>query len=243
MDHINLFQTNAEFLSAYTNDYVEPWVSFTMENSGMSYNKESGPTPSHDYVEIGGIKWATMNLGATAVTDYGKYYAWGETQGYSASRVGTDKNFSWTDYELCNGTSSNMTKYNSTDKLTTLEFIDDAVVQEWGGNWRMPTREEYGTLLGAVNTQWTNDYQGSGIAGMICTDKTNSSKVLFFPAAGYYLNGTNDYIGESADCYSSTRGGKSYINNGRVVSMNTGGAGVYERRRCQGYPIRGILDE
>ena len=47
MDHINLFQTNAEFLSAYTNDYVEPWVSYTRETSGMSYNK--GPEPPHDY--------------------------------------------------------------------------------------------------------------------------------------------------------------------------------------------------
>ena len=46
MDHINLFQTNVEFLSAYTNDYVEPWVSFTMENSGMSFNKSVQP---HDY--------------------------------------------------------------------------------------------------------------------------------------------------------------------------------------------------
>ena len=47
-DHIHLFATEAEFLSAYTNDYVEPWVSFTMESSGMSFNKEQTP-PTHDY--------------------------------------------------------------------------------------------------------------------------------------------------------------------------------------------------
>lgn len=41
----------------------------------------------HDYVEIGGKKWATMNVGATTVagspeTAYGDYYAWGETVTY-----------------------------------------------------------------------------------------------------------------------------------------------------------------
>jgi hypothetical protein len=33
----------------------------------------------HDYVEIGGIKWATMNVGATKVTDVGLYFQWGDT--------------------------------------------------------------------------------------------------------------------------------------------------------------------
>ena len=48
MDHINLFQTNAEFNAAYNgSSYVEPWVSFTMETSGLSFNK--GQTPTHDY--------------------------------------------------------------------------------------------------------------------------------------------------------------------------------------------------
>lgn len=41
----------------------------------------------HDYVEIGGKKWATMNVGATTVagspeTAYGDYYTWGETVTY-----------------------------------------------------------------------------------------------------------------------------------------------------------------
>jgi uncharacterized protein YjdB len=39
----------------------------------------------HAFVKIGGLKWATMNVGATTVagsyaTCYGDYYAWGETQ-------------------------------------------------------------------------------------------------------------------------------------------------------------------
>lgn len=41
----------------------------------------------HEFVEIGGKKWATMNVGATTVSDspetaYGDYYTWGETVTY-----------------------------------------------------------------------------------------------------------------------------------------------------------------
>ena len=41
----------------------------------------------HEFVEIGGLKWATMNIGAKSVADmketaYGDFYAWGETCTY-----------------------------------------------------------------------------------------------------------------------------------------------------------------
>lgn len=83
----------------------------------------------HDYVEIGGIKWATMNIGANSVTDYGLYFQWGDIQGYTASQVGSgtgQKYFGWADYKYGNGTSSpgatGMTKYNATDSKTVLDL-------------------------------------------------------------------------------------------------------------------------
>ena len=39
-----------------------------------------------EYVDLGlpsGTKWATCNVGADKETDYGLYFAWGETVGYS----------------------------------------------------------------------------------------------------------------------------------------------------------------
>lgn len=34
----------------------------------------------HEYVDMGlSVKWATMNIGAEKVSDYGDYFAWGET--------------------------------------------------------------------------------------------------------------------------------------------------------------------
>lgn len=153
----------------------------------------------HEYVEIGGIKWATMNIGANSVTDTGLYFAWGETQGYTADQIGnlsTDKkHFTWAEYKYGDGTSNpnaaGMTKYNSSDGKTTLDIEDDAAIANLGGSWRMPTAAEFQALCEAVNTEWMTDYLGSGMNGMLMTDKVDSSKVLFFPACGCYGNGGN----------------------------------------------------
>lgn len=91
----------------------------------------------HDYVEIGGIKWATMNVGATAVTDNGLVFQWGDTQGYDRNQCGTgegQKYFGWADYKYCSGagtSSSAMTKYNDADGKLCLDIEDDGVRAAW----------------------------------------------------------------------------------------------------------------
>ena len=81
MDHINLFQTNAEFLSAYNgSDYIEPWVSLTEENMALNYNKKQLPPP-HDYsvdpltfkiLSSGNISWVAKKTAYTATIEYSK---------------------------------------------------------------------------------------------------------------------------------------------------------------------------
>ena len=105
----------------------------------------------------------------------------------------------------------------------------------------MPTAAEYAALGAAVDTAWTADYQGSGVAGMICTDKTDSSKTLFFPAAGFCDNGSVSYVGR--ECYywsSSVRSSgvqyayDLYFNSGSVLWQN------YDFR-FYGFAVRGVL--
>ena len=203
------------------------------------------PTPSHDYVEIGGVKWATMNVGANSVTDTGLYFQWGDTQGYTAAQCGSgegQKRFAWPDYKYCNGTSSVMTKYNSTDHKTVLEASDDAVTAAWGGSWRMPTAAEYAALGAAVNTAWTADYQGSGVAGLVCTDKADSSKVLFFPACGLCSYGSVSYVGSDGYYWSSSLK-SSYVQNASFLNFSYGGVlwQNLDNRRCDGLPVRGVV--
>jgi len=170
-----------------------PNVSLCAQENEVHYNPYD-PYNGHAYVEIGGLKWATMNIGASQPSDYGLYFAWGDTQGYTAEQVGSgegQKYFGWADYKYGNGTSSpgdtGMTKYNATDGLTTLEAVDDAAVANWGGSWRMPTTAEFQALGAAVNTAWT---QVNNVYGILCTDKTDSSKTIFFPAAGLFRDGS-----------------------------------------------------
>lgn len=208
--YLKKFDNDTEYEEARQN-LILPNVSYCVSENEVHYNPYVDPYNGHEYVEIGGLKWATMNVGANSITDTGLYFQWGDTQGYTASQCGSgegQKYFGWADYKYGNGTSdpsyTGMTKYNSTDDKAVLDASDDAAQTNWGGNWRMPTTEELLALGDAVNTAWTADYQGSGVAGMICTDKTDNSKVLFFPACGWCGDGNVYSVGDEGKYWSST---------------------------------------
>jgi hypothetical protein len=97
-----------------------------------------------------------------------------------------------------------MSKYNQTDNITTLQGLDDGARMNSGHTWRIPTAEELMALVNAVNIAWDTDYQGSGIAGLVCTDKTDSSKVLFFPSSGWAGQGSVRGSTDSCFCWSSS---------------------------------------
>ena len=198
------------------------------------------PANGYAYVEIGGIKWATMNVGATSETDYGLYFRWGETQDYTTTTAykfnpsGDDYDSHFTKY---------FTKYNSTDGKTVLDIEDDAARANWGGDWRMPTKEEFATLKNACNYEWVTDYKGSGVNGELFTDKTDTSKTLFFPAAGYRFYSTIQNTGQRCQYLSSAR-----TENGvsMCVYLSATIDDMYfpnNDSRANGYSVRGVLAE
>ena len=240
--YLKEFETQAAYEAAQSG-LILPNVSLITDNNTMHYNPSSPvpPTPSHDYVEIAGVKWATMNVGANSVTDYGLYFQWGDTQGYTASQVGSgegQKYFSWDDYIYYNNGSC--TKYNSTDGKAVLQPSDDAVTAVWGGQWRMPTTVEYAALSNAVNTAWT---QVDGVYGILCTDKTDSTKTLFFPACGICRYGSVRYVGSYGYYWSSSLN-SSDVRNAYFLSFLDGFVSWQaDDYRCYGYPVRGVLGE
>ena len=243
-EFITNFDTTAE-LAAFsaTTDFGKPHVSLTKDDSKVHYFRYD-PYNGHEYVEIGGLKWATMNIGASKPSEYGLYFAWGDTQGYTAEQVGSgegQKYFGWADYKHGNDTSSpdatGMTKYNATDGLTTLEAVDDAAVANWGGSWRMPTAAEFQALGAAVNTKWT---QVNNVYGILCTDKKDSSKTLFFPAAGYCEDGSVLGVGEYGSYWSS-----SLEINGEQDAyffiISSDGVFWVSYGRCFGFAVRPVV--
>ena len=187
------------YVRAYaTNSYVTVYggeKTFTTENGGGG--------DDHAYVDLGlpsGLLWATCNIGANTPEDYGDYFAWGETQ-----PKGT---YNWTTYQYCNGSNNTFTKYCSnsscgyngfTDNLTTLLPEDDAVTANWGGGWRMPTKEEWGELINNTTVTWTMQ---NGVSGRLFTASNGNS--LFLPAAGYRYNNSLYSDGGDGDYWSST---------------------------------------
>ena len=242
------FETVNQY-NAYTADtanFILPNVSLTVDNNTVHYNPSTPPTPSHDYVEIGGIKWATMNVGATGITDGGLHFEWGGTEGYTAAQVGEGEGQKYFGEEdnIFYGTYG-YTKYTGDidsggDGLTTLQAADDAVTTAWGGNWRMPTRGEYELLLENVTTAWTTDYQGSGVSGLVCTDNVDNSKVLFFPNAGGFSNGNASYYEGEYWSSSLNDEGERYSDK---FTFSNGYAGCGGTDRYGGCSVRGVLDE
>lgn len=168
----------------------------TQENNGGSsgsgdsgYDSGVAPTGTQT-INLGlpsGILWANMNVGATAEEGYGQYFAWGETTGYG-SDTSDGHFFNWYNYKW--GTDTSLKKYCSNsqygtvDNKTVLELTDDAARAIWGGDWRMPTSEEFQELLDNTTQERTSV---NGINGIRLTSKVNGNSI-FLPASGYRMD-------------------------------------------------------
>ena len=249
--YLKLFETTAAYEAAESS-LILPNVSLTVDNNTVHYNPFVDPCASekvettYEWVEIGGVKWATKNVGAKTITDFGQKFSWGGVNGYTNDQVsGSCHAFSWTDYEFGNGTSSpgatGMTKYNSTDGKTVLDAEDDAATVNMGSGWRMPTIAEFQALGTATTSAWTANYEGSGVAGLVLTSKADSNVKLFFPAAGYCNDGSVYLVGSSGQFWSRSL----YLPNMQFaynIYFNSDYAywnNYYSRR--SGYSVRGVV--
>jgi len=244
--YLKQFSTHAEY-DSYINGSgaILPNVSICDDTKHVHYNPYVEPTPTYDYVEIGGIKWATMNIGANSVTDYGLYFQWGDTQGYTADQVGSgegQKYFGWADYKY--GDEANvtqMTKYNSTDRKTVLEVSDDAATVNMGSDWRMPTKDEYVALGNATTSAWTTDYQGvSGCNGLLLTSTADTNVKLFFPACGFCSNGRVLGVGSDGGCYWSSSLDIIIVQHSWGLEFSSVEVSWTHGNRYVGYSVRGV---
>ena len=128
------------------------------------------------YVDLGlpsGIKWADRNVGATKPWEYGDHFAWGETS--------TKDNYSEETYSHVKVIRGNyvIAKYKGSD-YSILLAEDDAATAKWGGEWRIPTKEERDELYEYCNWEWTTK---NGVEGYKVTSKQNGNSI-FLPLAG-----------------------------------------------------------
>ena len=147
-------------------------------NSGNNIPMYSKQESNCEFVDLGlpsGTLWATCNVGATSPEQTGLYFACGETTGYTAEQVTSGVRVFYKD------------SYNegpAASIFTDLTLEQDAAHVCMGGNWRMPTKDQFQELLDNCNVVWTKNYNKTRVAGRVFTSKTNGNSV-FFPATGY----------------------------------------------------------
>ena len=213
-----------------------------------------GTTPSPvEYVDLGlpsGLKWAKCNLGASKPSDYGDYYAWGETEPKKKYTLATYKwmqagQSEWqyiTKYTFADGQTEGIW-YDSSgafigDNKTVLDAADDAATANLGSPWRMPTEVDIKELRD--NCTWTRTTQ-DGVSGYQ-VDGPNGN-AIFLPAAGYY-KGTMRYERGSGYYWSSSLDtdlsffARSYYACG--LYFNSGGHIGYNSFREYGYSVRPV---
>lgn len=141
----------------------------------------------------GGPYWATTNIGAEKPEDYGYYFWWGDTVGYKrendkwVASDGSNSNFYFS-------LSTTPTYNKSFSALQTEGWIvskdgayilasgHDAAHIHWGGDWRMPTNQEFDDLNSKCDWIWGSM---NGINGYVVRGRGNyASASIFLPCAG-----------------------------------------------------------
>lgn len=137
--------------------------------------KYTGTLSGHEYVDLGlSAWWATCNVGASSPSEYGSYFAWGET----TSKWDFENTYTLND-------SPNIGKDISGTKY-------DAANVNWGNDWCMPTKSQWEELISKCSWEWTtqSNHKGWKITGP-------SGQSIFLPAAGWYLGKYGNTIAET----------------------------------------------
>ncbi len=228
-------------------------------NENMTYTANfelfvSGTENGFGYIDLdlpSGLKWATCNVGATKPEEYGNYYAWGEVE--------PKTEYNWSTYKFMD---SNINDWNGINKYTfadgqmsgvwydgnkfigdnktILDKEDDAAAVNMGGSWRMPTYDEIEELKTECTWTWTDDYNGTGVAGRIVTSKTNDNSI-FLPAAGYRSNSDLNYAGVYGRYWSSSLD-KYYVDFAYSCYFSSGWVDWSEDYRYCGLSVRGVTE-
>ena len=159
-----------------------PQVTATCKVSIVAAGSGGGSETGIEAVDLGlpsGLKWGSMNVGASKPEDYGNHYAWGETE--------TKTKYTTSNYKFGPVKYSEITLYSKYetklggDKKTVLEAEDDAASANLGNGWRMATFAEWKELRESCTWTWT---QRNGINGMLVTGPNGKS--IFLPASGVF---------------------------------------------------------
>ena len=245
-------------------------VDYHINNSQVKTNTvDNSAVATPRMVDLGlSVKWADCNLGATKPEEFGRYYAWGETEQKSTY---IPENYKW-----CNMQSNILTKYvvkeidvpvykerkdangliiaeislydpilptkGTIDGKTELEPSDDAATACLGDGWRTPTKAEIQELYD--NCEWTLIEQ-NGVRGYKATSKING-KSIFLPFAGHWSMfgcGGTDKNNSMEAIYMSSSLDENHIDASVAIYLReVNNIFIKASTRSDGIPIRPVYD-
>ena len=147
----------------------------------------------HNKVQLweGGPYWADTNIGAKKPWKCGYYFWWGDTVGYKRKKEvwvasdGSSSGFSFygENTPTCGKTIEDLKNGGWITASNVLTPEHDVAQVQWGGAWRMPTRQELEYLRDKCDWNWTTIH---GVNGYIVRGRNGyASNSIFLPCAGY----------------------------------------------------------
>ena len=230
------------------------------------------PLKHNAMVDLGlSLLWADCNVGADKPEELGARFAWGETTqktyysetNYKYMAAYKDANKWWYSKYIPFKENSN-DPYK--DGKTRLDLEDDAARANWGGKWRMPTKEDYKELY--EKCEWKED-SVNGVKGYRITSKVPgyTQNSIFLPYNSGYGDTPVSMVYENG-CYLTSDLSSGYTDRCVVmefseyefgttdeVELDFGEAAsslggsimskihVWARGRTSGYYVRAVCDK
>lgn len=215
------------------------------ENNDEEYDEDQEPklvtytesSNGHELADLGlSVKWATCNVGASSNSDYGNYYAWGETSKKSE--------YYWSNCFDCVNPNQvwdigGWGIYNTQNKTTiTPDSGHDTVRENWGGSWRMPTYEEAEELCTKCKWKWELI---NGCYGHVITGPNGNA--IFLPATGFVDSEMEKYYVGSSGYYWTSSLSSSESHSARIFAFGESDHDIYVSYRRHGLSIRPVFDK
>ena len=167
--------------------YCRPYIKYPISSnqSGYLYGTEKAfKTKAFQDIAVdlgltSGNLWAMTNVGADSPEQYGNYFAWAEV---NPKTNYTMNNYKWR-YDNNKYNTDSTSVYLSSRKNIDLE--DDAANYNWGGDWRIPTHEDYCELTDECDWSETSL---DGVLGIQITGVNGNS--IFIPYGGVITEGS-----------------------------------------------------
>jgi hypothetical protein len=205
-EYVSMMNSNSFYQSAscYRNERQSAiefitYVKFKGEDEmyisgGYNYWLKYGFCPDENHphaIDFGlpsGTKWACCDVGASKPQEYGEYYAWGETE--------VKEEYDIDNYKYC----TIIEKDDEPDEIR-FDYLGDDIAGtsydvahvKWGGEWRMPTKDQIKELINIVTSDYPYLYEKRKFNGVEGLRIYLGEKSIFLPGIdNRYWSSTQD---------------------------------------------------